>query len=66
MSAMERNPNAAGDEERRTVRKDVLFCPDCGRIASSDRWEWNDGDDVETLDCPNCGTTLTTRPHALA
>lgn len=61
MNVLERNPNTVGDEERSTVRKGVLFCPDCGRTAPPDEWEQNARDGVETLDCPACEATLTAR-----
>lgn len=66
MSALERNPNTVDDEGRGTVQKSVLFCPDCGRTASPDEWERNVHDDVETIECPVCGATLTARPRVVA
>ncbi|SFG44357.1 hypothetical protein SAMN04488063_2065 [Halopelagius inordinatus] len=66
MSVLERNPNRTEDNERSTVRKAVLFCPDCGRAAPPDEWERTARDGVETLECPACDATLTARPRALA
>ena len=44
------------DTER---RKTTLFCQTCGRAAGIDDWPvQTDGERVQHIDCPDCGTTV--------
>jgi hypothetical protein len=63
---LKRKTNTVDDEAGPPARKGVLFCPDCGRIAPLDEWEWVADDDAETLRCPDCGAILNVRRYATA
>ena len=51
------------DAGRPPDSKAVLFCFDCGHESSIDGdWTVERRDDREVYRCPECGTTITTRP----
>jgi len=47
--------------------KAVLFCPECGHESTVDG-DWTVHEDAQgrRVDCPTCGTTITTRRLAPA
>lgn len=43
--------------------KATLYCPECGHASHVDGdWTVRARDDVRTYTCPDCGTTIDTRP----
>jgi ribosomal protein L37AE/L43A len=51
--------------EAESRRKAVLFCPDCDHESDIEGdWNVHDEEDRRVYDCPDCGTTITTRPRA--
>ncbi|MDS0294518.1 hypothetical protein [Halogeometricum luteum] len=53
-------PRSPPERQMSTLRKSVLFCPDCDRAAPLDDWshgvEADAGD--ETVSCPDCEASL--------
>ncbi|KTG28351.1 hypothetical protein [Haloferax profundi] len=57
---MNPSPRAFSTDPPDTARrKTVLFCQTCGRAGDIGDWPTEMTDErVETIDCPDCGTTV--------
>ena len=51
-------PRSRSERQTPTLRKLVLFCPDCDRAAPLDDWSRGDDAGDETVSCPDCEASL--------
>ncbi|MDS0299425.1 hypothetical protein NDI76_11795 [Halogeometricum sp. S1BR25-6] len=51
-------PRSRSERQTQTLRKSVLFCPDCDRAAPLDDWSRTADAGDETVSCPDCEASL--------